>query len=54
MIEEAIREANDGDYRLVNTLQSVVRYPFDAKDEYTRYAGQPPEWAGGISLSCSS
>ncbi|MGY8869638.1 MAG: protein adenylyltransferase SelO [Pseudomonadales bacterium] len=54
MLEEAIREANNGDYRLVNTLQSVVRYPFDAKDEYARYAGQPPEWAGGISLSCSS
>ena len=54
MLEEAIREANDGDYRLVNTLQSVVRNPFEAKDEYTRYAAQPPEWAGGISLSCSS
>jgi uncharacterized protein YdiU (UPF0061 family) len=54
MLEEAIREANDGDYRLVNTLLSVVRNPFEEKPEFARYAGEPPDWAGGISLSCSS
>ncbi len=54
MLEEAILEANNGDYRLVNTLLSVVRRPFEDKAEFARYAGEPPEWAGGISLSCSS
>lgn len=54
MLEEAILEANNGDYRLVNVLLSVVRHPFEQKAEFQRYAGEPPEWAGGISLSCSS
>ena len=54
MLEEAILEANNGDYRLVNVLLSVVRYPFEQKAEFQHYAGEPPEWAGGISLSCSS
>jgi len=54
MAEEAIREAQQGDYRLVNTLLAVLRNPFEEKDEYQHYAGQPPEWAGGICLSCSS
>lgn len=54
MLEEAILEANNGDYRLVNTLLSVVRHPFEDNADYARYAGEPPEWAGGISLSCSS
>ncbi|MDO6466870.1 YdiU family protein [Neptunomonas phycophila] len=54
MAEEAIREAHQGDYRLVNTLLAVLRNPFVEKDEYERYAAKPPEWAGGICLSCSS
>lgn len=54
MLEEAILEASNGDYRLVNTLLAVVRHPFEEKADYARYAGEPPEWAGGISLSCSS
>jgi uncharacterized protein YdiU (UPF0061 family) len=54
MLEEAIREAHQGDYRLVNTLLKVVREPFFERCEYADYAGEPPDWASGICLSCSS
>jgi uncharacterized protein YdiU (UPF0061 family) len=54
MAEEAIREAHQGNYHLVNELLAVLRHPYEAQDKYQRYAEQPPEWAGGICLSCSS
>lgn len=54
MAEEAIKAANQGDYQGVNELLAVVRKPFEEKAEFARYAEVPPEWASGISLSCSS
>ncbi len=54
MLEEAIREAHQGDYRLVNRLLKVIRAPFDERDEDADYANEPPDWASGICLSCSS
>lgn len=54
MAEEAIREAHQGDYRLLNELLALLRTPGQIHPELDRYAQQPPEWAGGICLTCSS
>jgi uncharacterized protein YdiU (UPF0061 family) len=54
MAEEAIRAADSGDYRLVNELSALLRHPFGEHPEHQRYAEAAPDWAGWISLSCSS
>lgn len=54
MAEEVIREAHQGDYRGVNQLLNLLREPFVLNSHYQRYAGEPPDWAGGLGLSCSS
>ncbi len=54
MAEEAIREATQGDYRLVNQLLSVLRNPHEQHTELNHYQDAPPDWAAAICLTCSS
>lgn len=54
MAEEAIREAHQGNYVLVNQLLRVLRHPGDEHPDMEQYAGEPPLWAGAINLTCSS
>ena len=54
LAEEAIRAAKAGDASEIETLMKLLRTPFVAQDGYERYAGLPPDWAGGIEVSCSS
>lgn len=54
MAEESIRAAHQGDFRPVNELLTVLRRPFDELPEHERFAGEPPDWAGAICLTCSS
>jgi uncharacterized protein YdiU (UPF0061 family) len=54
MAEEAIRDAQEGNYKPVNDLLSLLRHPFGEQPDYQVYAGEIPDWAGWISLSCSS
>jgi hypothetical protein len=32
----------------------LLRRPFDEQPEFERFAGEPPDWAGAICLTCSS
>jgi len=53
--ELAIRKAEDhGDYSEIDRLMDLLQTPFDEHPESTDYAGPPPDWAAGITLSCSS
>lgn len=54
MAQEAILAAQQGDYRLVNQQLALLRHPHQIYPDLDRYAGPPPDWAGGIALSCSS
>ncbi|GGB95159.1 UPF0061 protein [Marinobacterium zhoushanense] len=54
MAEEVIRQAHAGDYRPLNELLSLLRDPACVDPALDRYAGAPPDWAGGICLTCSS
>ncbi|NVK43544.1 MAG: YdiU family protein [Oceanospirillaceae bacterium] len=54
MAEEAIRAARQGDFRPVNELMALLRRPYDEQPEFERFAGEPPDWAGAICLTCSS
>ncbi len=55
LAEIAIRKAEDDqDYSEIDKLFTILQNPFDEWPEYEDYAGHPPEWAGDISVSCSS
>lgn len=52
--EQAIRAAKLGDFRELQTLQTLLARPFDEHPGHEAYAGFPPDWASTISISCSS
>ena len=56
LAEQAIRDAQAGDFTELHRLQTVLQHPFDEQGaaETERYAGFPPDWAQSIEVSCSS
>jgi uncharacterized protein YdiU (UPF0061 family) len=55
LAEIAIRKAEDEqDYGEIERLLTVLANPFDEQPAYEQYASLPPEWAGALSISCSS
>ena len=52
--EQAIRQAQAGDFSEVQTLLKLLSSPFDEHPGYDAYADFPPAWASSISISCSS
>lgn len=54
MAEEAIRAATDGDFSVVHNLLMLLRNPMEESPEFERFSNAPPDWAGGICLTCSS
>ncbi|MBU2885031.1 YdiU family protein [Gilvimarinus agarilyticus] len=58
LAQQAIEQAEQGDFGEVNRLLQLLRAPYDEQPEYERYAAKRPEWArvkaGCSMLSCSS
>jgi uncharacterized protein YdiU (UPF0061 family) len=54
LAETAIRRAREGDFGEVRRLLAVLECPFDEQPEHEADAGFPPDWAGGLEVSCSS
>jgi len=55
MAEQAIAKARDNrDYAMIEELRSLLAAPFTLQQGKERYAAYPPDWAGAISVSCSS
>jgi len=54
LAEQAIRQAQQGDFSEVTRLHEILRQPFDEQPEHATYADLPPDWAAAISVSCSS
>ncbi|XQW85766.1 protein adenylyltransferase SelO [Thalassotalea piscium] len=56
--QQAIEQAEQGDYQLLNTLQTVFKKPYDEQPEFEQFAMKRPQWAknkaGCSMLSCSS
>ncbi|AUT48982.1 YdiU family protein [Achromobacter sp. AONIH1] len=54
LAEQAIRAAQQGDAGEIGTLLQLLRDPYTERSGYEAYAALPPDWAGGIEVSCSS
>jgi len=54
LAEQAIRAAKQGDAGEIDTLLALLRDPCTERPGREAYAALPPDWAGGIEVSCSS
>lgn len=55
MAQVAIEKAErDKDYSEIDVLMTILKKPFDEHPANSHYAAAPPDWAGDISISCSS
>ncbi|PKF63812.1 YdiU family protein [Psychromonas sp. psych-6C06] len=58
LAQQAIELAEKGDFSEIETLKSLLAFPYDEQPEYQRYAQKRPDWArdkvGCSMLSCSS
>jgi len=54
LAQEAIRQAEAGDFGAVRELHDVLRRPYDEQPGRERHAALPPDWARHIEVSCSS
>ncbi|MDH5437256.1 MAG: protein adenylyltransferase SelO family protein, partial [Gammaproteobacteria bacterium] len=55
MAQIAIEKAErDKDYSEVERLMMLLHNPYDEHPDMAHYAENPPDWAGGIEVSCSS
>ena len=54
LAELAIRQAQQGDFAMARDLETVLRTPWDEHPEFSAWALAPPDWAGALTLSCSS
>jgi uncharacterized protein YdiU (UPF0061 family) len=52
--ESAIRRTVAGDGTELAAVLDAVTHPYNELPEYTRYSTEPPDWAAGITVSCSS
>jgi uncharacterized protein YdiU (UPF0061 family) len=54
MLQEAIDDAENGDYKKVDDLFKIAQNPFDEHQEFERWAGKTPDVFKNQKLSCSS
>jgi len=54
LAEQAIRNAQAGDFSEIETLRKLLARPYDEQPAMQAYAALPPDWANTLSVSCSS
>ena len=52
--ELAIQAAKSKDFSVLEQMLVVLQAPFDEHPDHAAWADFPPDWASGISISCSS
>jgi protein adenylyltransferase len=54
LAQQAITQAEQGDYSEVQRLFTVLQNPYDEQPDNENYAAAPPDWGKHIAVSCSS
>lgn len=54
LAEQAIQAAQNNDASEIQILLDLLRDPYTEQSGFEEYAKAPPQWAKGLSLSCSS
>jgi uncharacterized protein YdiU (UPF0061 family) len=54
LAQNAIAQAEQGDYSEVRRLHSVLQNPYDEQPGNETYAAAPPDWGKHLEVSCSS
>lgn len=54
LAQQAIQQAESGDYQMVNDLLQVLQSPFDTHTGLEHLAAPPPAWGKKLEISCSS
>jgi uncharacterized protein YdiU (UPF0061 family) len=54
LAQQAIEQAENGDYSEIERLHRLLQHPFDEQPECEHYAAAPPEWSAELEISCSS
>lgn len=54
LAQEAIQDAERGDYQKVNDLLRVLQAPFDEHRGFEHLSQVPPDWGKKLAISCSS
>jgi uncharacterized protein YdiU (UPF0061 family) len=54
LAQQAIEQAEAGDYSEIERLHRLLQQPFDEQPEFEHYAVAPPEWSQELEISCSS
>ena len=54
LAQQAIDQAEAGDYSEIETLHCILQRPFDEQPDYEAYADAPPDWGKTLEISCSS
>ncbi len=54
LAQQAITQAEQGDYQEIDNLMSVLTSPFAEHPDFEHYAATPPPWSKKLEISCSS
>lgn len=54
LAQQAIQDAQTGQYDTLHELLDVLRRPYDEQPQYEHYAKVPPDWGKHLNISCSS
>ena len=54
LAQNAIEQAQQGDFAEVRRLRLALEQPFAEQSQYPHYADFPPDWASSLEVSCSS
>ena len=54
LAQQTIEQAEQGNYKPIEELLSVLESPYDEHPEYEHFAVAPPDWGKKLEISCSS